>query len=196
MGINLGEDSPYSGATLTKIRAVENFEGALLRQCHFGPISSADGMSTWFGCVGRDWDIFALSNDVVLLSGPQQWERRKVVEVLEREFMQGGKTNKPNQSHTFPTIWSYAFKDGNRRGLILFNLDTSKTNPVKIEFLGKVQGDATQYAMTADKIDANNEHETPEPQVKISETKLDKFVSGTVLNLPPHSMIVLDWKVK
>ena len=103
---------------------------------------------------------------------------------------------KPGQSHTFPAIWSYAFKDGNSRGLILFNLDTVKANPVKVEFQGRVQGDVVQYMLSADKIDANNEDENSESQVKISETKLDKFKSGSIIQLPPHSMEVLSWTVK
>ncbi len=104
--------------------------------------------------------------------------------------------NKPGQSHTFSTIWSYAFKDGNRRGLILFNLDVSKAAPVKVEFVDKVQDGAVQYMMSTDKIDANNEDETTAPQVKISETKLAKFKSGTVISLPAHSMIALEWRMK
>ena len=91
LGINMTGDNYFSGAVLTKMRIVENFEGALLRQCHFGPISSADGVSTYFRDGGA-WDQFALDGEIVLLSGPQQWERRKVVKVTKRPYEQGGKT--------------------------------------------------------------------------------------------------------
>ncbi|MBI5726012.1 MAG: sigma-70 family RNA polymerase sigma factor [Planctomycetes bacterium] len=35
------------------------------------------------------------------------------------------------------TIWSYAFSKGNRRGLILFNLDVSQPQPVIVRFAGQ-----------------------------------------------------------
>ena len=91
LGINTSGDNYFSGSVLTKMRIVENFEGLLLRQCHFGPISSSEGVSTYFKA-GGDWDKIALDGEIVLLSGPQQWERRKVVKVTTRPYEQSGKT--------------------------------------------------------------------------------------------------------
>ena len=90
-GLNLGADSYHSGAVLTKMRVVENFEGAQLRQCHFGPISAEDGVSTWYTGKHGDWDKFALDGEIVLLSGPQQWQRRKVSKITTHEFLHKGK---------------------------------------------------------------------------------------------------------
>ena len=104
--------------------------------------------------------------------------------------------HKPNQTLTFPSLWSYAFNEGNRRGLVLFNLDTSEKHAVKIEFDGTVDGATQVYTLTADSITAHNEVELPEPQVVIKETSLPKFRSGTTLNLPPHTMIALTWAVQ
>ena len=103
--------------------------------------------------------------------------------------------NVEDQTVTFPTLWSYAFNEGNRRGLVLFNLDTSEKQPVKIEFDGTVKGATQVYTLTADSITANNEVELPEAQVVIKETAHPKFHSGASLNIPPHTMVVLNWIV-
>lgn len=49
LGINLGGDAYYSGAALVKNRIQANFEGTSYRQCHFGPVWTENGCSTWFG---------------------------------------------------------------------------------------------------------------------------------------------------
>jgi hypothetical protein len=94
-----------------------------------------------------------------------------------------------------PTLWSYAFKDGTRRGLILVSLDTHAKHPVALQFAGKVKdGAATAWWLTADDIGANNEYETGTPQVKIVEETINNFASGRTIELPPHSMLALKWE--
>jgi len=95
-----------------------------------------------------------------------------------------------------PTIWSYAFADGKKRGLILVNLDTSESHPVVIRFAGEVaNGAARSWLLTADEIAASNEYEAGEPQVTIKEERIAPFRSGTRLKLPPFSMTALRWVV-
>ncbi len=94
-----------------------------------------------------------------------------------------------------PVIWSYAFAGGNRRGLVLVSLDTSKPHPVAVAFDGKVAGGkARQWLLTAEKITANNEFESPQPQVRVIERTINDFQSGARLNLPPFSMLALSWQ--
>ena len=92
IGINLTGDNYFSGSVLTKMRITENFEGALLRQCHFGPISSEEGVASYFGDKYGDWDEILIGGNLILLSGPQQWERRKIVKIEGRPYEQKGTT--------------------------------------------------------------------------------------------------------
>jgi len=94
-----------------------------------------------------------------------------------------------------PALWSHAFRDGTRRGLILFNLDTRQPHRVKIRFAGRAQGEkATARWLTADEITANNEYENGKPQVEIRKETLEHFEPGKTLNLPPFSMVTLEWE--
>ncbi|MBI5723414.1 MAG: hypothetical protein HZA50_05610 [Planctomycetes bacterium] len=96
-----------------------------------------------------------------------------------------------------PTVWSYAFSKDNRRSLILFNLDVSQPLPVIVRFAGQPKdGAATTWLLTADKITANNEYETGEPQVSTKEDAIKDFASGRKIVLPPFSMIGLSWENK
>jgi hypothetical protein len=93
-----------------------------------------------------------------------------------------------------PSLWSYAFKDGQTRGLILFNLDTTRAHTVRLQLPGAVRGrTARSWRLAADSIAANNEYETGEPQVKIAEETMKNFTSGSEITLPPHSMLALKW---
>ncbi len=95
-----------------------------------------------------------------------------------------------------PVLWSYGFAEGDRRGLILISLDTSRTLPVAIRFDGKVSGRrATGWLMTADRIGANNEFEQPRPQVEIRQRSIEGFQSGWRYEMPPFSMLAMQWQV-
>jgi alpha-L-arabinofuranosidase len=96
-----------------------------------------------------------------------------------------------------PVIRSYGFTEGQRRGLILMNLDVSIARPVEIVFAGMpVQNKAPLWRMSADKITANNEFENPEPQIKVSQETINDFSTGQKITLPPYSMAVLEWEVQ
>ena len=94
-----------------------------------------------------------------------------------------------------PSLQSYAFADGDRRGLVLINLDASLALPVAVQFAGAVEGPAQSWLLTGDTITANNEFEEPEPQVSVIEEELPGFASGTQVTVPPFSMRVLEWRV-
>jgi len=96
-----------------------------------------------------------------------------------------------------PALWSYAFKEGTRCGLVLFNLDTQKAQTVELKFAGPVAGGkAVAWRLAADSIAANNEREAPEPQVTIHEETLEGFVSGRTVALPPFSMLGIEWRME
>jgi len=98
---------------------------------------------------------------------------------------------------TLPCLWSYAFVDGKRRGLILLNLDVTRPLSVAVQFDGTVAGNqARAWLLTAPDITANNEFEVAEPQVTVQETAVPGFKSGATATLPPHSMQVLAWEVQ
>ncbi len=106
------------------------------------------------------------------------------------------RSNQP-QSMTLPCLWTYAFSDGKRRGLILLNLDTERALPVSVQFDGAAAGaGAHQWVLNADSIADNNEYESGDPQVRVTEADLPDFRPGAALNLPAHSMNVLAWEVE
>jgi hypothetical protein len=95
-----------------------------------------------------------------------------------------------------PVIWSYAFQDDKRRGLILINLDTSQRHGVSIEFDGQVEGDqAHAWLLAAEEITDKNEFEEPSPNVAVRDALITNFQSGYTFSLRPHSMTALTWAV-
>ena len=96
-----------------------------------------------------------------------------------------------------PALWSFAFKDEKRRGLILMNHDATSAHTVRVEFSGTVK-DATARAWTLanDNIYATNEPEAGDPQVKVQESQLTGFASGKEIKLAPFSLTALDWNVE
>ena len=105
--------------------------------------------------------------------------------------------NKVTTYENVPTLWSYAFADGPRRGLVLVNLDTQTTHPVAVKFAGKAKdAAATAWWLAADDIGASNEYEAGKPQVAIRQERVADFASGKTLELPPHSMVALRWEIE
>jgi alpha-L-arabinofuranosidase len=100
------------------------------------------------------------------------------------------------EKYETPVLHSYAFDDGNSRGLILVNLDTQEPRPVEVRFEGEVAAPARSWILTADQIAASNEFEQPEPQVQVAESQLAGFRSGTRVTVPPFSMIALRWQLR
>jgi len=96
-----------------------------------------------------------------------------------------------------PVLWSYAFKEGGRRGLVLFNLDTQHARSVRLVFPGAVVGGAaTAWWLTADEITATNEPGAGEPQVDVRREEIGGFASGRAMQLPPFSMVALPWRTQ
>lgn len=111
--------------------------------------------------------------------------------------IQGFAKDQPVTLKDQPVIWSYAMRDGNRRAVILVNLDTGQTRPARLEFDGPVKAGAHQVQLAADSLTANNELDwnPDKPQVELRETDLANFRNGQSLTLPPHSMTTLQWRI-
>jgi len=96
-----------------------------------------------------------------------------------------------------PVLWSYAFREGDRRGLVVLNIDVADAHPVAVAFDGKVKGGtAKRWRLTADSITAGNEFEQPEPQVELAEDTVADFAPGRRFSLPAHSAMALEWRVE
>jgi hypothetical protein len=95
-----------------------------------------------------------------------------------------------------PLLWSYAFAEGNRRGLILLSYATEKEQKVAIEFEGSPVGGATAWWLAGPELTSSNEPEVGEPQVAAREERIADFKSGTTLTLPPHSMVSVAWETR
>ena len=107
------------------------------------------------------------------------------------------RTRQFEELEPLPVIWSYAFADGQKRGLILLNIDTKTPHEVELKLSGTIDGPAKSWAMTAPSIVANNELDNEKaPQVKVVEKELAGFASGHGMELPPFSLHVLSWKVQ
>lgn len=103
----------------------------------------------------------------------------------------------PETLKDLPVIWSYAFAEGKRRGLILISLDTSQEHPVAVTFDGRVPaGQARSWLLTAARITDGNEYEAGPTQVNVREESLLDFQSGKRFVLPPFSMRVLSWQCR
>jgi len=96
-----------------------------------------------------------------------------------------------------PVLWSYAFVNGDERGLIVVNLDTGKPQTVAAKFDGRVAGQAARtWLLTADRISDSNEFEEPVPQVTVRASQLTGFQSGKQITIPPFSMLAMKWTLE
>jgi alpha-L-arabinofuranosidase len=117
--------------------------------------------------------------------------------IFEKKRQAGVFSGDPMTIENVPVLYSYAFKEGNRRAVIIVSVDTSDPHDVQLEFEGQVKGaKAQRWTLTADDITANNEPEVGEPQVAIREAAIDSFGSPYRITIPPFSMIALEWETQ
>jgi len=140
-GINLGGDTYYSGAVLTKNRAQENFEGTSYRQCHFGPTQDEHGATSWFGQPQWWRDLMTEHGYYTILSGPAKGARGKIRAIGTKQAMHQGKMQdfmyiefdrkvKPGPPNGGLLVEAYRLKDGQFRSLDGFW--SSKNNEISI----------------------------------------------------------------
>lgn len=96
-----------------------------------------------------------------------------------------------------PRIHSYAFREGRRTGLILVSNDPRETRPVVLEFDGTPdEGSARMWVLESPELESTNEPDwAPDaPAVTVEESRPADFASGHRLDLPPATMVVLEWE--
>jgi len=98
------------------------------------------------------------------------------------------KTLKPIDT-PLDSLWSFAYRKGDKRSLIVVNLDLHQSHKIKLEHSdgGK---NATQRVMTGESFLAHNMNEE---QVVIVETPLDNLSSGSIVEVPACSILTLEW---
>ena len=140
-GINLGGDTYYSGAVLTKKRAQQNFEGTTYRQCHFGPSQDEYGATSWFRQPQWWQQLMAEHGYYTILSGPSKGTKGKIKAISTKKAMHEGtmkdfmyiefdKNVKPGPPNGGLLIEAYRLKDGQFRSLDGFW--SSKNNEISI----------------------------------------------------------------
>jgi len=96
----------------------------------------------------------------------------------------------------FPALYTYAFRNGHDRGLILVNLDLGDSQDVVVTFEGTASGSAERWSLNGRALSDNNELERDQPQVTIVQDQIDRFGNGYRVTLPPHSMTALRWQLR
>jgi len=89
-----------------------------------------------------------------------------------------------------PVLWSYAFRNGPKRSLVLVNLDLKNSKLVRIEHADAGKN-AFQRTITADRF---TDHNMSEEKVKTIEMKIGILKNGTTLDIPPCSIIAISWE--
>ncbi len=109
------------------------------------------------------------------------------------------KKRKPSKKNKAPIprncLWSYSFKNGNQRSLILANVDVLDSFPVTIKFKGNPKGKVISKQLVGDSHLSNNEF-GHEEEVFIKDSVIDGFKSGYNMTLPPASITTIIWDEK
>ena len=101
----------------------------------------------------------------------------------------------------YDCLWSYSFKEGKKRSLILANVDVKKALPVVIKLPKAAKGQAVTWQLSGKGFLSHNElkkGEGPETpmQVVLKEGKIADFKSGYRLKVPAASIITIVWNEK
>lgn len=99
----------------------------------------------------------------------------------------------PNYRHDasdVPYIQSYAYRDGDNYALILFNLHLTDQQTVQVNVPTPPDSEATMHLLSAESLYSNNESAE---NVAIATSSIEDFSQNDLFDLPPHSMLVLEW---
>ena len=91
---------------------------------------------------------------------------------------------------SIPYVQSYAYNNGGTYSMILFNLDVSGSQSVQLDLGQEASYAAVRHELSADSPYAHNEDAE---NVTITSNVIQNFTNGFTLELPPHSMTVLEW---
>jgi hypothetical protein len=116
-------------------------------------------------------------------------DAQKKTEVKNKKRKPSKKTNIPTPQNC---LWSYSFKDGNQRSLIIANVDVLESFPVTIQFKGTPVGKVISRQLVGESHLSNNEFGHDE-QVFIEEIAVQGYKSGHDMTLPPASITTIVW---
>lgn len=88
-----------------------------------------------------------------------------------------------------PLVQAFAFQDGDSLGLVLFNLDIEQERQAVVTL--PLNGEANGWLLASENISDGNEDAL---LVERQPLAFDQFGEGTIVTLPPHSMITLEIK--
>ncbi len=87
-------------------------------------------------------------------------------------------------------IHSFAFRDGNRNSIVIYNLDRTQKRDVYLNLSRNPTSIATRYVLNASRITDNNE---AGDNVKIHTALIVDFSRQNLISLDPHSINVIVW---
>jgi len=101
------------------------------------------------------------------------------------------------KTYTWPTLHSYAFRDGARRALIIVNFDLWSNQTVSVRFPageGALAATASTWYTAASYVSNHNETLTAPPLVTIAAAGLTAFTNGVLVSIPPFTIQSFEWQ--
>jgi len=89
------------------------------------------------------------------------------------------------------TVQSFAFRDGAKYGLVLFNLDLDSARAIEIHIPVAPKPNAMMHRIAPPSIHSDNEDSVG---VEIVTTEVNDFRDGYQMMLPPHSAQAITWQ--
>jgi len=96
----------------------------------------------------------------------------------------------------YDCLWSYSFKDGKKRSIIVANLDVTKSLPIVIRVPGKPNSQAKMWRSEGKDFLASNEMENAKPGAFLKKSAIVDFKDGYTMTLPPATITTIVWNEK
>ena len=100
------------------------------------------------------------------------------------------RVNGLTQNVTYPLVQSFAFNQGNRYAVVLFNLSINQGQSVRLQLPRNPQANATMYSLVGNSPNATNEDFNA---VTVQTQGINNFTQSYNVQLAPHSMTVIEW---
>jgi len=94
---------------------------------------------------------------------------------------------------SYDCLWSYTFKNGSKRSIILANLDVAKSLPVVIRVPGKPNAKARMWRSEGKSFLATNDFEKANPEAFLKSSTIADFKDGYTMTLPPATITTIVW---
>ena len=164
--------------------------------------TSAQYSTPFFRCIGQPQRLFGMMRDLEATGRKRpawlglELANKALGGNMVRVDQSGpGYTQQPingiEQATQVPYVQAFAFHQGGRWSIVLFNTDLSQARNVKIDAPGMGAGRPnTLYTLTANNLHSDNETNN---NVQIQTSSIPNLRKGHTMTLQPHSMYVLTW---